>query len=234
MAKKRKMKDQEAEEAGFKVPEFDRDEYMQKEVRDGKMTIVTMVYAAIFAMFSFVVALYGDDGTRIGIFIGFGGMFTLRHFHRLAGFNTDELEVKHLIGYSMLFLFTWLAIWTVMSNPPASDISAPSIEVIEIREEVNGTWVRAEEPYNSDTPLRVYVKVYDYGDLDVVTLKIVRNTDGDTSELTPMIEAGDNWYYADTEFEGGGGATVQYTLVITAEDTAENTSTRNKSINVSS
>jgi len=225
MAKKRKIKDQEAEEAGFQFPEFDRAEYERKEVRDGKLTIATIFYAAVFAMFSFVVALYGDDGTRLGVFIGFGGMFTLRHFLRLAGFNMEDIEIKHIVGYSMLFLFTWLAIWTVISNPPASDISRPSIETIEVREYVNGSWVRSDYPVDGGETRRVYARVYDYGDLDTVTLEI---WEGDTSVVTSeMTEFGDGWYYYEYTFNSGDS----YTLKVSAVDTAENSSTRSVIIN---
>jgi len=225
MAKKRKIKDQEAEEAGFQFPEFDRGEYERKEVRDGKLTIAVIFYAAVFAMFSFVVALYGDDGTRLGVFIGFGGMFTLRHFLRLAGFNMEDIEIKHIVGYSMLFLFTWLAIWTVISNPPASDISRPSIETIEVREYVNESWVRSEYPVDGGEPLRVYAEVYDYGDLDTVTLEIWQG--GDRLNTSEMTESGDGWYYYDYTFNSGGS----YTLKVRAVDTVENSSTHSMIIN---
>ncbi len=225
MAKKRKIKDKEAEEKGFQIPEFDRAEYERKEIRDGKLTIATIFYAAVFAMFSFVVALYGDDATSVGILIGFGGMFTLRHFLRLAGFRLDELETKHIVGYSMLFLFTWLAIWTVMSNPPASDISSPSIETVEVRENDNGSWVRSSYPVESDESLRVYARVYDYGDLDVVNIEIWTNA-GDLEASGDMTEADDGWYYFDHTFSNGN-----WDIVVKAVDTAENSSGKRLNVN---
>jgi len=224
MAKKRKIKDKEAEESGFQIPEFDRGEYERKELRDGKLTIATIFYAAVFAMFSFVVALYGDDGTRIGIFLGFGGMFTLRHFLRLAGFRVDELEVKQIVGYSMLFLFTWLAVWTVISNPPASDISRPYIETIEIRSEVNGTWEESDYPVNSGETLRVYARVYDYGDLDTVTVEIWDSQGLEASG--EMTEADDGWFYFEHTFSNGN-----FDIIVKAVDTVENSSTRSLNIN---
>jgi len=225
MAKKRKIKDKEAEESGFQIPEFDRGEYERKELRDGKLTIATIFYAAVFAMFSFVIALYGDDATSVGILIGFGGMFTLRHFLRLAGFRMDELETKHIVGYSMLFLFTWLAIWTVMSNPPASDISSPSIEAMEIRGDVNGTWKKVDPPVDSGESLRVYARVYDYGDLDVVTIEIWTNA-GELNASGEMTEADDGWFYFDHTFDNGS-----WDIIVKAVDTVENSSSRSININ---
>jgi len=214
MAKKRKMKDEQ--ERAFKIPEFDREEYVRKEISDGKITIATILYAGVIGMFSYVLSLYGGAFVSVGVLVGLGGAFTLRRFHALAGFPVDELDTKHIVGYALLFLLTWLAIWIVVTNPPASDISSPIIEEIEVREEVNGTWQRAE-PVRADVPLRVYALVYDYGDLSGVKLEVSRGEQVETFDMTEDPDD-DNWFYADVTFSAGS-----YRLVVTAEDTMGNT-----------
>jgi hypothetical protein len=52
MAKKRK-KQKEEESYEFKMPEFDEEEYLRKEVRDSKTLFVTFIYGVLIAFVSF-------------------------------------------------------------------------------------------------------------------------------------------------------------------------------------
>jgi len=223
MAKKRKVKDEQ--ERGFQVPEFDRDEYVRKEVRDARTTLVTLGYAFLFAMFSFSVALYGPQGVSAGILLGFGGMFTLRWFLGLAGIRVNELEKKHVLGFSLLFLLTWLAVWVVLSNPPASDISPPMVRSIEVIE-AGDNWTAAD-PVRAGEEYRVYARVLDLGEIGTVTLRIDPATATESYEMTedPWREG---WYYAEVTFRAGTRS-----LDVTAEDDAGNEGSLTRTIHVS-
>ena len=217
MARKRKVR----EEPPFKIPEFDREEFERKEIRDAKLTLTTFFYAFVIAMFTYAVGLYD---VRLAVLIGFLAIYSLKYLFPLAGFNTGEMEKKTWAGMGALFLFTWLAIWILLVNPPATDFSRPEIEKIEVWEEENGTWAPHEGPVYDGDDIMVAARVLDNGEISSVTLTIEK---GDNTTSVNMIYR-DGWYVHQMTVEKG-----VYHFTIKAEDEAGNVATRTMVLDVS-
>ncbi|MEE9118811.1 MAG: hypothetical protein V3U02_09520, partial [Calditrichia bacterium] len=128
MAKKRK-KEKKEEGYEFKMPEFDEEEYLKKEVRDAKTFFITFVYAAMIALVSFGLTFVD---VAAAVLVGFIAIIFLRHIYPMLGIDTSLIEKKQWAGNIIMFIFTWLAIWILLSNPPFSDSASPTIDHVEV------------------------------------------------------------------------------------------------------
>jgi hypothetical protein len=123
VAKKRR-KTEEKKEA-FKVPEFDEVEFMQKEVGNTKVALLTIAFAFPIAILAYFVTLAGLPVA--GFLIGIGSIFLLRYFYQFFNVDTDEFQTKDWLGNGAMFFFTWLAVWVLVLNMPFSDLTDPTI-----------------------------------------------------------------------------------------------------------
>lgn len=167
LAKKRKRKE---EQYVFKIPEFDREEFVRREIRDAKLSIATIIYAIIFTLLSYALNLYN---VGIAFLAGVAGIFTLKFYYSSLGFTPEELEPKHLLGFAVLFFFTWLAAWILLSNPPAADYAAPEVGIPLFTVEEDGLWNEiSSDQIPSGTPIRLYVSVHDNVEVNRVSVVI--------------------------------------------------------------
>jgi hypothetical protein len=109
----------------FKVPEFDEVEFMQKEIGNTKVALLTIAFSIPIAVLAYFVTLAGLPAA--GFLIGIGSMFLLRYFYQFFNIDTDEFKTKDWLGNGAMFFLTWLAVWVLILNMPFSDLTNPTI-----------------------------------------------------------------------------------------------------------
>ena len=120
MAKKKKKK--EEEKYDFKFPKFDKKEYLEKEIRDAKVTFVTIGYALIMVLITYFIA---KIDFKLGFFVAIGGMLLFKFLYEVFGFDTTTFEKKNWAGNGAIYFFTWLGFMILISNPPITDSAPP-------------------------------------------------------------------------------------------------------------
>jgi hypothetical protein len=142
MAKKRrKQKEEEEEGYEFVMPEFDEEEYLRKEVRETKTLFITFSFGVIMGVASFGLR-FVDLATSI--LVGLIAVVFLRHIYPIFSINTALLEKKQWATNIIFYLFTWLLIWIILTNPPFSDFQSPNIKQDGIYVSSNGNWTKVE------------------------------------------------------------------------------------------
>ncbi len=127
MAKKRRK---EEKKEFFKKPEFDEVEFMQKEIANTKVAMLTIIFSIPIAVISFLITLAGLPAA--GFLLGVGSIFLLKYVYEFFNVDTEEFEKKTWLGNAAMFFFTWLAIWVLILNMPFSDLTSPSIGSVEV------------------------------------------------------------------------------------------------------
>jgi len=132
MAKRRKEKDEE-EDNPFKFPKFNEEEFLKRERRNIKTTIISFLFGMIVAIisFGFYMLLTGNDVRWYLIFILgiINGSFLKYLFVRLNIDLTDFTNKNWFSSYAIYF-FTWLVVLMVIVNPPFYDEEEPLVNLI--------------------------------------------------------------------------------------------------------
>ncbi|MBS3817001.1 MAG: hypothetical protein KGY76_05500 [Candidatus Thermoplasmatota archaeon] len=129
MAKRRKKEDEEDE--GFEIPDFDREEYMKKEINKGKSTLISVGIAPIFSVVSFLVFDMTQEWT-VGLFAGLLGLVFLKPIFQILKIKVDELGTKGWAKNFGVYFMTLLAVWVLLMNPPFSDYADPRVNEIQV------------------------------------------------------------------------------------------------------
>jgi hypothetical protein len=219
MAKKRKKEKQEKEGYEYKPPEFDEEDYLRNEIRDTRALLVTMAYAALIGIASFGVMF-----TEVALAALFGiiAIVFLRHIYPLVGVDTSSLEKKQWGGNIVMYLFTWLAVWILLTNPPFSDIAGPTVKDDKIYIENDpGNWTLYKD--NPDLlmggmNISINVTIVDNVEVDPDTVSIRIRIDGGDDITGPggsdMFREGSRYWYVFPYNNGSG----EYVYTITAKD----------------
>lgn len=117
----------------FSFPKFDRKAFLDKEIRDAKVSFISLGLAAIMAITSLLVAKFVMTGPAI--LIGFAGPFALYYLLPTLGIDVSEFERKNWIGPGIITFFAWLGLFILFSNPPFQDLAHPKIQDFRIYEE---------------------------------------------------------------------------------------------------
>ncbi len=180
MAKKRK-KEKPEEGYEFKIPEFDEKEFLRKEVRDSKALFVTFGYAVLIGIVSFGLSFLD---VALAALVGFIAIVFLRHLYPLVNVDTTKLEKKQWAGNIIMYLFAWLAIWILLTNPPFSDFTAPTIKEDGIYFGTGGNWTKLNETnldeLNSTMDISINVTIVDNVEVDEDSILItISRKEGD-------------------------------------------------------
>ena len=231
MAKKRKkQKAKKEEEYEFKPPEFDEKEFLRKEIRDTKTTLLTIGYGALFGGVAAAISMASNSLVGVSFLLVFVGIYSLKYFYALLKIKTEEFQKKNWAGSVVWFFLTFLAVWILAFNYPISDHANPKVEDVVV-------WVTDEATGNVTAIDYVYIPSQDtygweprYGSLDSLiyanagyTVNITaRVTDNGvlssaeiaigtvTSPYEPMTEEGVNRYgfeVSGTNLSSGTGLT---------------------------
>ena len=183
MAKKKGKRDDV-----FTFPEFNREEYQTKEVRDSKVTIFAVFYAIVVSVICYSLVRMADIGgwvTLIGFVAPFGLIKVLPMF-----FDTSEFERKNWIGPMFMSFMAWLGFMILLSNPPFNDIAKPKFQQVEMYVEMDGSWNETLE-INANKPFILAISVKDNWEVESVT--ITSGAAGVNSQV--MDKLGDNNNY---------------------------------------
>ena len=183
MAKKKGKRDDV-----FTFPEFNREEYQTKEVRDSKVTIFAVFYAIVVSVICYSLVRMADIGgwvTLIGFVAPFGLIKVLPMF-----FDTSEFERKNWVGPMFMSFMAWLGFMILLSNPPFNDIAKPKFQQVEMYVEIDGSWNETLE-INANKPFILAISVKDNWEVESVT--ITSGAAGVNSQV--MDKLGDNNNY---------------------------------------
>jgi len=132
MAKKRKRQPAEEETYEFKPPSFDEREFIHRELRETRATVITVLYGGIIGAVAATIALAGASSVAslIAFLVALGGIGGIATILRFGGVDTSVFERRQWLGQGTWYFFTFLAIWVLLLNSPFSDISRPQIHDI--------------------------------------------------------------------------------------------------------
>ena len=221
-------------EEGFTFPEFDKEEFRQKELKDSKVILFAVFYAFTMAVISYYLVRMTSLERSVMIF-GFIAPFGLIKILPLL-FDTSEFERKNWFGPMFMSFLAWLGLFILFSNPPFNDISNPEFGVNEIYVEEDGQWNLTSD-INSDTPFIFVVSVKDNWKIDNVVVSVSKGGSGFMT-ASPMAKlesdnsfniTGENRYYY--YFDQGLDAEA-YSFTFIAEDEEGNSSVRKTSVSI--
>ena len=214
----------------FTFPEFNREEYRTKEIRDSKVTLFSVFYALVVAVVCYSLVRMAGIGGWATI-IGFIAPFGLTRVLPLI-FDTSEFERKNWIGPMFMSFMAWLGFMILLSNPPFNDIAKPKFQGVDMYVEMDGTWNETME-IDEDTPFVLVVSVKDNWEVETVTL--TSGAAGLNSQSMPKLEqnneyniTGNSWHYH--EFDGLKSGS--YSFTINAADSEGNSNSKRISITI--
>nr|NIP35384.1 hypothetical protein [Thermoplasmata archaeon]NIS12480.1 hypothetical protein [Thermoplasmata archaeon]NIS20399.1 hypothetical protein [Thermoplasmata archaeon]NIT77745.1 hypothetical protein [Thermoplasmata archaeon]NIU49486.1 hypothetical protein [Thermoplasmata archaeon] len=146
MAKKVRKDGERKEERKvvFEAPEFDEREYLTEQIHNIRTTLFFIILAIpMGAAWAFTSISTGFN--IAGLAVSVAGYLVGTQFLKLV-LGIDLMEgPKRLLGTTfLLYLFTSLAFSVVLSNPPANDVTEPSITdvvvAVQSSDEDDGKW----------------------------------------------------------------------------------------------
>ncbi|MDG1545496.1 MAG: hypothetical protein P8R32_04535 [Candidatus Poseidoniia archaeon] len=221
-------------EEGFTFPEFDKDEFRQKELRDSKVILFAVFYAMVIAVISYSLVRMTSLERSIMLF-GFIAPFGLI---KILPFivDTSEFERKNWFGPMFMSFLAWLGLFILFSNPPFNDISNPEFGVNEVYIEEDGQWNLTTE-IDSGTPFVLIVSVKDNWNIDNVVMSANKGGSGFMTTTAMVKLESDNsfnitgshryYYYFDKGLDAEA-----YSFTFTAEDEEGNSTIRKTSISI--
>jgi len=144
MAKRRKEKDEE-DDKPFKIPKFDKDEYINRERRNIKSTIIAFLFGVLMSIicFGFWALMEGDTDLRwpLVILVALASASFIKYIYLKINLDTSDFTKKNWFSSYAIYLFTWLIIFIVLVNPPFYDTQDPLVDIVVLPEmqEYDGT-----------------------------------------------------------------------------------------------
>lgn len=225
MAKKKR---EAKAEPSFKFPEFDRTEWLEKEVRDSKAGLLAVGWAVLVGLASWQLAL-ATGLARYGLLFGLAACFGIIKVLPLA-IDTSSFERKSWAGPVLTAVFAWLGVFILLSNPPFSDIAPPRVGALDFYIETDEGWNSTAAP-DADAALLFVIDLRDNAEVSEARLALQRDGQGVVldggayASLQPLpagnawgVEASYGWHFLLDE----GLDASAYTVRITAIDAAGN------------
>ncbi len=115
----------------FKLPDFDEDTFIHREIVSFKTTAILFGWGIVAAAVSWAAFtwLKGETGNgwMLGLIICATFGFSLKWLYPKLGIDVAHFKRREWMGTGFLFFFTWLAFFMVAINPPLSDFAAPQV-----------------------------------------------------------------------------------------------------------
>jgi len=222
MARKKRKVEKKEEEFEWTPPEFDEKAFLEKDIRDTRALVVTVLACVVFAVIAYFVS------TAVHFALGFvvllAGLYSLRFIYPLAKVDRESIEMKSMAGNYLLFFLLFLGLWILFMNPPFSDHTKPHIETVEIwvQDNVTGEWTLLT-PENRGTLIHagdvvnITAVITDNGDLKITKINV--HPAGEAGSFVNMTYENDDTFQYSSIYDGG----TTYYFVIFAEDKAGNT-----------
>jgi hypothetical protein len=132
MAKKRKETEDDEEDDSFKIPKFDKKEYVKEQKRNIKTYYISLAFGLLIAIVSagFFILLEGNS-FRWPLVLLFGILTGswLRYLYLKLNIETEKFDKKTWFSNYAIYFFTWLVILIVLINPPVYDSEPPKVEI---------------------------------------------------------------------------------------------------------
>lgn len=187
LGRKKRKKEEEHE---FQLPPFDEKDYMRREVEGAKAALVTIAYAFTVALASYGLTLVGL--ASVGGLVGILSLYGLKYIYTPFRLDVTKFDKKAWAGNGAIHLFTWIAFWILLLNPPIVDVSPPvlheatvAVPGMDTLAVASGESVRLPADAESIT---IRVRVTDNVGLDRVEIEVGQAR----QEMSPGQEA--NWW----------------------------------------
>lgn len=220
MAKRRKEKDEQAEE-DFKLPKFDEKEFVQKEKEKIRMTFVSFLFGLLIAVITFGFwALLQDSPFQWMLVFLFGVFNTswLRYLFVKLNITMDPSDRKGMFSAYAIYFLTWLFLLIVLVNPPFYDAESPHIEVVSLPD--------MQEPGGS---VKIVAHITDNAGINnnQATLIITHNQSTIMDETFTLDES-----ILLYEYQSDNQTMGDFDFMITAEDNSGFTTQKNGSFSI--
>jgi len=196
--------------------EFDRVEYMKKEIHKGKSTLIAVAIAPIFALVSMYIFTLTMDWL-ISLATGMLGLIFLKPIYDRINIDLDRIGKKGWIKNGGVYFLTLLAVWVILMNPPFADFADPQLNELNIEVYEDDQWIPQEEANitaGESYRIRIIAEITDNVAVDEDSVRL--EFDGEPWE-GPMDYLGNHLY----SFEPNDNVEVQtgtYTIIIRMED----------------
>lgn len=137
MAKKKRA---EEEEEVFVPPEFNELEYIEKDLRDSKILIITTIWGLIAGLSAAGATIFANNSALgfLLIIVFIVALFKL--LYRLIEVDVSKFKRSDYLIKGATVLFTALAIWILLVNPPFYVMTPPSLRSVTITEKTVSGW----------------------------------------------------------------------------------------------
>jgi hypothetical protein len=171
MAKKRKKDKKEEEEYEFIPPEFDEKEFLKKEIKDTKVSLITIAVAVVFGIVAGGIAGISRSLVAPALLIGFGGAISLKYIYQMLKIDVSHFQKKNWLGAVGSFFFTFLAVTVLLINVPFADFASPTVDNVIVW--INDGSGPHPVKYDSETSRWVYTPT----DSDDTWTPVIHSTD---------------------------------------------------------
>lgn len=203
MAKKRRKSDKEPEEEyEFRPPEFDEKEFIEKELRDTRTVIFTVVYAIALGIVAGFLCITDRSLVGPAFLIALVGMFSLPWVYPMAKIDVKAFQKRNWLGNIGTFFFTFLAIWILLLNQPFGDFAKPTITNVTVWVEKPGNMTALDYKFSSTSGTYQWINRYGGSNTSVVSL--IHADASYSLNLTAKVADNDGLKYAQISVNGGG------------------------------
>jgi len=135
---KRKRKEDEAEDKGFKIPKFNKEEFLKRERRNIKTTFWSVIFgffmALLCAMFWILMGPETPLRWYLVLLVMIGDAVFLRYVFSWRKLDISDFTKKNWFTTYGTYVFSWLILFIVLINPPIYDGEAPRVEMVVLPE----------------------------------------------------------------------------------------------------
>ena len=191
MAKRRHEAEHEDEEV-FRMPDFDKEEYVKEEINRAKASMVPVILGIVFGIISALVfiSLSSSLSWPVGAAFGILGIFLIKPMFPMFRVDVSMLKKKDFLGHGAIYLFTWLVLFILLLNPPFADFTAPSVGNVHLEglDNSTGNWtvVSSGSNMSSFSEFRVVALVSD----NVAVRSVEISIDGSDWKEMQMVQDG--------------------------------------------
>ena len=116
--KKRKEEEKKEAQYEFVPPSFDEKEFLEKDIRATKITMLSFVWGLIFGI---AAGLLNPLSSFVGLILLFVGILLLKYFYQIFKIETKEIDKKGWLGNYAMFFFLFLGTWILLLNAPFAE-----------------------------------------------------------------------------------------------------------------
>jgi hypothetical protein len=113
--KKRKEEEKKEAQYEFVPPSFDEVDFLEKDIRSTKITVLSAVWGLIFGI---AAGATNSISPLVGLLLFLVGVYLMKYFYKIFKINVAEIDKKGWLGNIGMFFFLFLGTWIILINPP--------------------------------------------------------------------------------------------------------------------